>query len=779
MKKIYLLLALLLFSVTFVSAETGLTDCGLLDVEGETYVLEKDVSSFGTCFAVMANDVTVDCNGHRITYSEEVGGNGIIIQGYDRLYVKNCNIVQGSASSNSDAVRFHNSDGGAVVGNIMETIGPFSLGVWVERSSDNSIINNAIFTEGAASSGAAAYLSSDENVFFSNEIKTNNQIGIGVFGGEGNKVIKNDLSGNEIDVYVRDGSVGEYDLVDSTLVVEDPNYGLLKYYDSINANDDDLSDRVEIHFNLISIEEADPGLDDSAELTIYHTDLLGLDDRKALRYDKLCPFEICEEIVDADSYNFNVTGFGDYSVGDVNGSVNVTDPNDDDDEDDEDDEDGNSSCSGWNCLKSGNEWDHTDFFITGREDPTNWELAIKDPDYAKVNLGNPEIAVAQDDYSFDNGGEASPFNVRYNPIDGMVTYNLDGKIISWKYGENKAFEYVVIMAKGAHKGEDKCDVVLTNLKINGNSIGNLASEGNYQGYRINLTDAEQQDGFEVSGLATLSWGSNCKKQEIPGFHVYAMNTHELENDNGSPDETVVLSLTPCVIVPVEDYDVEFSILGSALSRGISWDRYITVQFNLGDEILEPWGDYSTPVESNVNDGNYPKAFSPEGLNSAGTSISFSARSWNKRKFYQFGNKNEHWAIFNEVDTSVDSLPTRMLKDGDDLPSHKGFKDQVDVSDFLEPYVENGRISLDDNQVICMVELGEANFHSKAADWQDLVVLFTIKGDGEIVESSVKSLPGITGFSIKDMDKRDVKAVLALVVLAIVLFSITVMRRKYS
>ncbi|MRR55631.1 MAG: hypothetical protein EG822_14180 [Deltaproteobacteria bacterium] len=48
--------------------DTLATTCGYLDKANTTYVLQNDVSSAGTCFAVIAPNVVLDLNGHTVTY---------------------------------------------------------------------------------------------------------------------------------------------------------------------------------------------------------------------------------------------------------------------------------------------------------------------------------------------------------------------------------------------------------------------------------------------------------------------------------------------------------------------------------------------------------------------------------------------------------------------------------------------------------------------------------------------------------------------------------------
>jgi len=172
-------------------------------------------------------------------------------------------------------------------------------------------------------------------------------------------------------------------------------------------------------------------------------------------------------------------------------------------------------CESWDCLGEGDK----DFFTTGRADPSNWDLAIWN--------GNPEQVEEQDEYSWDNSGDPVPFTVSYDPNTGLVTYTVDDATLTWTYDASKAFEYLVIMAKGKDGG---CDMSLTNVEVNGEAIGNIVSTGNYEGRQVYLSDAEQVNGFTVIGYASMVWGDGCKQQEIPAFHVFVMNTHDLLED---------------------------------------------------------------------------------------------------------------------------------------------------------------------------------------------------------------------------------------------------------
>lgn len=85
--------------------------------------------------------------------------------------------------------------------------------------------------------------------------------------------------------------------------------------------------------------------------------------------------------------------------------------------------------------------------------------------------------------------------------------------------------------------------------------------------------------------------------------------------------------------------------------------------------------------------------------------------------------------FSRTLTSTDTLHVRTLTNGQQAPALSGFGGQRDVLEFLAPYLnESGQVVLNSNQVIQLWELGtnmSTNPNSTAADFQDLVILFTI------------------------------------------------------
>jgi hypothetical protein len=61
--------AVLGVTITAVPSGSAASACGVLGTTGETYTLQNDVSSEGTCFSVQADNVTLNLNGYTITYN--------------------------------------------------------------------------------------------------------------------------------------------------------------------------------------------------------------------------------------------------------------------------------------------------------------------------------------------------------------------------------------------------------------------------------------------------------------------------------------------------------------------------------------------------------------------------------------------------------------------------------------------------------------------------------------------------------------------------------------
>ncbi|MFH1107433.1 MAG: hypothetical protein V1787_06085 [Candidatus Micrarchaeota archaeon] len=101
--------------------------CGAIN---KSAILYQNVSSSGTCYSIIENNIVLDCNGFTINYSTSAGSGhpGIRWNGNDNITIVNCTINEGSISSNSG-------------------------GIDLEFSNDSKIINNKIITQGLDSHG--------------------------------------------------------------------------------------------------------------------------------------------------------------------------------------------------------------------------------------------------------------------------------------------------------------------------------------------------------------------------------------------------------------------------------------------------------------------------------------------------------------------------------------------------------------------------------------------------------------------------------------------------
>jgi len=172
------------------------------------------------------------------------------------------------------------------------------------------------------------------------------------------------------------------------------------------------------------------------------------------------------------------------------------------------------TCEKWDCLTDLEK----DFFTTGRHDPTNWDMAIWDAH----GPGDADDTVEQSGEFPWVDEQAESFTVSYDPITGNVTYTIADTTLVDYYGGCLAFTHVIPFAKGNTTNHAH----LTNMTLNGNSIDDIHSNGGYWGEKIPLSDADQVNGFTLTGTVMLDW-EGTHPQENPGFHVFAMGTHPL------------------------------------------------------------------------------------------------------------------------------------------------------------------------------------------------------------------------------------------------------------
>ncbi|WP_457651835.1 hypothetical protein [Rhodocaloribacter sp.] len=215
----------------------------------------------------------------------------------------------------------------------------------------------------------------------------------------------------------------------------------------------------------------------------------------------------------------------------------------------------------------------------------------------------------------------------------------------------------------------------------------------------------------------------------------------IDNDDDGDGE-VEFDIDDDEVVPQECFNASVTVLGAAISASGVYDLMVTTEFNVGGDVYAPWGSLNLPVDSNVNDDQNPRTYMVEEDYPAGTAINITGRAWLKKRSWYSGDSNNHWQTYMTVDSEGGSSNVIVLRDGDPVPDISGFMGQNDIMYFVEPYVDNGMMVLDPNQVIYLFELGTTNLNSSAADFQDLVTLVTLsEGEGCASSMNTGEAPG--------------------------------------
>ncbi|MBN2014476.1 MAG: DUF2341 domain-containing protein, partial [Candidatus Altiarchaeota archaeon] len=158
------------------------TTCRNLNESGKTYQLSQNVSSPGTCFTIQADNITLNCLGYTINYSQSSVGYAVNNTGYNYTKIKNCNIVQGNTSqSNSYGIRFNKTINGSIENNTIQTSGSSSCyGIYILNSNNTRFYKNNITTTGYYGYGIRIDSSTNAN-FTDNIISTSDFYARGIY----------------------------------------------------------------------------------------------------------------------------------------------------------------------------------------------------------------------------------------------------------------------------------------------------------------------------------------------------------------------------------------------------------------------------------------------------------------------------------------------------------------------------------------------------------------------------------------------------------------------
>ncbi len=174
------------------------------------------------------------------------------------------------------------------------------------------------------------------------------------------------------------------------------------------------------------------------------------------------------------------------------------------------------------------------------------------------------------------------------------------------------------------------------------------------------------------------------------------------------------------VVPATDFAAKISVIGSAIVDD-GGDMPVTLSvdvaglsYDVFSPSLDPWsGDVNThlPARHAVIDQVF----------TAGDAIRIAARSWEPTP-----DATSLQPAMTVVSDAASEF-VMVLRNGDAVPTLAGYAGQTSAHDFLAPYIDATActVTIADDQVIYLFELGTTDLTSPAADFQDLVVLVTL------------------------------------------------------
>jgi len=179
-------------------AQTTISSCGILNIAGETFILNQNISTSGTCFTIEADDITLDGNGFTIT-GDGTGVGVLTIVSFDRGLRgvfggrPGGNSTTGNTiSGNSAGIGFNGGVNNSIIGNTVSG-NASNEGIFLNGGENNSVIGNTVTDNGFT---GIAINSSDGNSITGNTVSGSTNTGIAIVSSNNNDVSNNDLSNN-------------------------------------------------------------------------------------------------------------------------------------------------------------------------------------------------------------------------------------------------------------------------------------------------------------------------------------------------------------------------------------------------------------------------------------------------------------------------------------------------------------------------------------------------------------------------------------------------------
>ena len=344
----------------------------ILDQEGETFTLDQDLKCSNTnkVITITANDVTVDCNNYDISLTN--GANVIYAEKVKNVIVKNCNIgikgknseggivfvgVENSLIDNNDirvpqyAIAIYDGANNIIDTNSLMADEGYAL---LLNSDSNLIVNNEFDSE---TDSAVAMYNSDHNRFGYNFIYAQYEIALELFNSNYNNFDTNTIQSDSNLIWfdksvsntlLNNYLVSNFNLISSSSLTEEEEYaggtaidlvkpinslvyetkhGSVEWEGELNIPEGGslkLNRDIMVNKNHIKFDaELFPSLNTKAKIMLKDVNLqlptggIEKDSYVPYRNGEICSDEICSnfEIVNTNTFAFDVAGFSSYSVG--------------------------------------------------------------------------------------------------------------------------------------------------------------------------------------------------------------------------------------------------------------------------------------------------------------------------------------------------------------------------------------------------------------------------------------------------------------------------------
>ena len=262
-------------------------------------------------------------------------------------------------------------------------------------------------------------------------------------------------------------------------------------------------------------------------------------------------------------------------------------------------------------------------------------------------------------------------------------------------------------------------------------FGGVASTGHVAGSVEYALNSRGNPVYAGSGHEVIAqWSDAGGHMVMPGMEVAGGSSGQAITD---------FEIEGGTVVSTQSFAAQVKIIGAAIQND-AYHRPVTVKFHIGEQTFEPFGTFTTPVHSNLNDNQAVTGWSNPNLNpqsfvfpdtfAAGTAISITGKSWDKKKSSYSGTSNSHWQTWREVDSDSGGASMYALRNGDTVPSMNGAYNQASAQEYIADYIDaNGNVMLEDHQTIYLFELGTGS------DYQDLVVLVSLATEVSFFEES--------------------------------------------